>query len=114
MLLWPHERNWGRWDRSRAMSGNTFEETEKGQGETMQSTNWAEEHSRALREFLDSGMSYSRIADAINAKFKTTYSRNAAIGRPRHDQRTRGDQAYGDRHQAGLQNDPPPRVPSPC
>jgi GcrA cell cycle regulator len=26
-------------------------------------------------------MSYSRIADAVNAKFKTTYSRNAAIGR---------------------------------
>jgi GcrA cell cycle regulator len=26
-------------------------------------------------------MSYSRIADAINAKFKTAYSRNATIGR---------------------------------
>jgi GcrA cell cycle regulator len=26
-------------------------------------------------------MSFSRIADAINAKFKTAYSRNAAIGR---------------------------------
>jgi hypothetical protein len=34
----------------------------------------AEEHSKALREFLQSGMSYSRIADAINAKFKTAYS----------------------------------------
>lgn len=47
----------------------------------MQSTDWAEEHSKALREFLESGMSYSRMADAINAKFKTAYSRNATIGR---------------------------------
>jgi len=34
----------------------------------------------ALRGFLESGMSYSRIADAINAKFNTAYSRSAAIG----------------------------------
>jgi GcrA cell cycle regulator len=47
----------------------------------MQSTNWTEEHSKALREFLESGMSYARIADAINAKFQTAYSRNATIGR---------------------------------
>jgi GcrA cell cycle regulator len=47
----------------------------------MQSTNWAPEHSEALREYLAKGMSYSEIADAINAKFKTAYSRNAAIGR---------------------------------
>jgi GcrA cell cycle regulator len=47
----------------------------------MQSTDWTEEHSKALREFLESGMSYSRIAAAINAKFKTSYSRNATIGR---------------------------------
>jgi len=47
----------------------------------MQSTNWAPEHSDALREYLAKGMSYSEIADAINAKFKTAYSRNAAIGR---------------------------------
>ena len=47
----------------------------------MQSTDWTEEYSKALREFLESGMSYSRIADAINAKFKTAYSRNATIGR---------------------------------
>jgi GcrA cell cycle regulator len=47
----------------------------------MQSTDWAKEHSKALREFLESGMSYSRIADAINAKFKTAYSRNATIAR---------------------------------
>jgi GcrA cell cycle regulator len=47
----------------------------------MQSTNWAPEHSDALREYLAKGMSYSEIADALNAKFKTAYSRNAAIGR---------------------------------
>jgi GcrA cell cycle regulator len=63
------------------MNRNTFEETEKGQGETMESTNWTEAQSAALREFLKSGMSYSRVADAINAKFATAYSRNAAIGR---------------------------------
>jgi GcrA cell cycle regulator len=47
----------------------------------MQSSNWEPEHSDALREYLAKGMSYSEIADAINAKFKTAYSRNAAIGR---------------------------------
>jgi GcrA cell cycle regulator len=47
----------------------------------MQSTNWAPEHSDVLREYLAKGMSYSEIADAINAKFKTAYSRCAAIGR---------------------------------
>jgi GcrA cell cycle regulator len=43
--------------------------------------NWATKHSEALREYLAKGMSFSEIADAINAKFKTAYSRNAAIGR---------------------------------
>jgi len=47
----------------------------------MQSTSWTEEHSKALREFLESGISYARIADAINAKFQTAYSRNAVISR---------------------------------
>src|SRR5258708_39343222 len=47
----------------------------------MQSTNWAPEHSDVLREYLAKGMSYSEIADAINAKFKTAYSRSAALGR---------------------------------
>jgi GcrA cell cycle regulator len=47
----------------------------------MQSTDWAPKHSDALREYLARGMSYSEIADAINAKFKTFYSRSAAIGR---------------------------------
>jgi GcrA cell cycle regulator len=47
----------------------------------MQATNWAPEHSDALRECLAKGMSYSQAADAINAKFGTGYTRNAAIGR---------------------------------
>jgi GcrA cell cycle regulator len=47
----------------------------------MQLTNWPPEHSEALRDYLSKGMSYSRIAQAINAKFNTSYSRNAAIGR---------------------------------
>src|ERR1700694_2432716 len=44
-------------------------------------TNWPSEHADALREYVAKGMSYAEIADAINAKFKTSYSRNAAIGR---------------------------------
>jgi GcrA cell cycle regulator len=47
----------------------------------MESSNWAPEHSKALREYQARGMSYSEIADAINAKFGTCYSRNATIGR---------------------------------
>lgn len=47
----------------------------------MEITNWAPEHSAALRDFFDKGKSFSQIARAINAKFKTTYSRNAALGR---------------------------------
>jgi GcrA cell cycle regulator len=49
----------------------------------MQSTNWAPEHCEALRENLAKGMSYSEIAEAINAKFNTAYSRNATLGRAR-------------------------------
>jgi GcrA cell cycle regulator len=45
--------------------------------------NWAEEHSQALREYLAKGLSFSEIADALNARFNTDYSRNAAIGRAR-------------------------------
>ena len=47
----------------------------------MQSTDWPPAHSVALRENFAKGMSYSAIADAINAKFSTSYSRNAALGR---------------------------------
>lgn len=47
----------------------------------MQSSNWAPEHSQALREYLGRGMSYAESAQAINARFGTAYTRNAAIGR---------------------------------
>jgi len=50
----------------------------------MELTNWAPEHSDALRDHVARGMvSFSEIANAINAKFKTSYTRNAAIGRAR-------------------------------
>jgi GcrA cell cycle regulator len=49
----------------------------------MQSPDWATEHTDALREYLGKSMSFSKIADAINAKFNTAYSRSAAIGRAR-------------------------------
>jgi len=48
----------------------------------MQSS-WAEEHSQALREYLQKALSFSEIANAINARFNTDYSRSAAIGRAR-------------------------------
>jgi GcrA cell cycle regulator len=47
----------------------------------MQATNWAPSHCDALREYHAKGMSYSEAAAAINAKFGTAYTRNAAIGR---------------------------------
>jgi GcrA cell cycle regulator len=49
----------------------------------MQSINWTPEHSSALQEHLAKGMSYSEVAEAINAKFNTAYTRHAAIGRAR-------------------------------
>jgi GcrA cell cycle regulator len=49
----------------------------------MQSMSWAREHCDALRDYHAKGMSFAEIAEAINAKFKTAYSRNAAIGRAR-------------------------------
>jgi GcrA cell cycle regulator len=48
----------------------------------MQST-WEEAHSVALREYLDKGMTFSEIARALNQRFGTAYTRNAAIGRAR-------------------------------
>lgn len=47
----------------------------------MQSSNWAPQHSEALREYLARGMSYAESAQAINARFGTAYTRNAAVGR---------------------------------
>ena len=49
----------------------------------MEPSNWASEHSDALRDYLAQGMSFSQIAKAIKAKFNTAYSRNATIGRAR-------------------------------
>ena len=43
--------------------------------------NWAPEHSDALREFHAKGLSFSEIAQAVNARFRTAYSRCAVIGR---------------------------------
>jgi GcrA cell cycle regulator len=49
----------------------------------MEPTDWAPEHSGALRDFLGLGLSCSEAAAAINARFKTAYSRSAALGRAR-------------------------------
>jgi GcrA cell cycle regulator len=43
--------------------------------------NWSPQHSEVLREYLARGMSFSAIAKALNARFNTSYSRNAALGR---------------------------------
>lgn len=42
---------------------------------------WAPEHSDTLRECLAKGMSFAEAANAINARFDTAYTRNAALGR---------------------------------
>jgi len=46
-------------------------------------TDWAPEHSEALRKFVTMGVSYSETARAINARFGTAYSRSAALSRAR-------------------------------
>jgi GcrA cell cycle regulator len=53
------------------------------EGKAMQSADWTQDQSQALREYVAKGMSYSAIAKAINARFKTTFSRNAALSRAR-------------------------------
>lgn len=47
----------------------------------MEATNWLPEHSAALRDLRARGLSYSEIADAINGRFNTAYTRNAALSR---------------------------------
>ncbi len=42
---------------------------------------WPQEHSDALKRFIDDGCSFSIAVKKINACFNTSYSRNAAIGR---------------------------------
>ena len=56
-------------------------------------TNWAPEQSKLLRELVARGLSYAEIANAINAKFRTCYSRNAAIGRAKRMGITESDRA---------------------
>jgi GcrA cell cycle regulator len=73
---------------------------------TMQSSNWAAEHCDALRTYFAMGMSYSQIAGAINAKFGTWYSRNAALGRAKRMGLCRPDRR-GDRL-AHFPKRPPP------
>jgi GcrA cell cycle regulator len=46
-------------------------------------SNWEEAHSTALRDYVEKGMTFSEIARALNERFGTAYSRNAAIGRAR-------------------------------
>jgi GcrA cell cycle regulator len=47
----------------------------------MQSGGWTPEHCAALRDYLARGMSYSKIAEELNARFGTAYTRSATIGR---------------------------------
>jgi len=61
------------------------------QEQRMEPINWAPEHSDALRENLARGLSFSVSVKAINLKFSTAYSRNAAIGRAKRMGLTRED-----------------------
>jgi GcrA cell cycle regulator len=56
---------------------------DKSKDNKMELSNWAPEHSDALREFLAKGLSFSEAARAINSIFNTSYSRSAALGRAR-------------------------------
>ena len=47
----------------------------------METANWPPEHSAALRDLRARGMSYADITRTINARFRTSYSRNATLGR---------------------------------
>src|SRR4051794_11372885 len=47
----------------------------------MQSGDWRPEHSEALRDYVNRGVSFARAAAEINARFGTAYTRNAALGR---------------------------------
>lgn len=49
----------------------------------MELSNWAPEHSDALRELIAKGLSFAEAARAINSRFNTCYTRSAALGRAR-------------------------------
>ncbi|TKW78911.1 MAG: hypothetical protein DI543_07955, partial [Bradyrhizobium icense] len=51
--------------------------------DTVESAGWPSSHCEALKEFVTRGMSYRAAADALNARFGTAYSRDAALGRAR-------------------------------
>jgi GcrA cell cycle regulator len=68
----------------------------------MEQTNWSPEHSDALRKHLAERLTFSAIVKAINLKFRTAYTRNAAIGRAK-----RMGLAGSDRPQPLLQAKPP-------
>ncbi len=78
----------------------------------MELSNWAPEHSDALRELIAKGMSFSEAARAINSRFNTSYSRSAALGRARRlglgpdDRQTAvdADQACGAARNCGAQS----------
>jgi GcrA cell cycle regulator len=47
----------------------------------MEPSNWALEHSDALRDYFLKGMSFAEIGREINRRFGTSYTRSAVIGR---------------------------------
>ncbi len=47
----------------------------------MEPGNWASEHSDALRKYFVMGLSFSAIGRKINARFGTSYTRSAVLGR---------------------------------
>ncbi|GKQ52831.1 GcrA family cell cycle regulator [Bradyrhizobium sp. Ce-3] len=47
----------------------------------METMNWLPEHSAALQDLRARGLSYSAIADMINATFNTAYTRDATLSR---------------------------------
>jgi GcrA cell cycle regulator len=49
-------------------------------GNTLART-WPDSHIAALRELFAADMSHAKIADAINDRFGTSYTRNATIGK---------------------------------
>lgn len=71
----------------------------------MQSTDWPPEHSDTLREYHAKRMSYSEIAQALNANFNTRYSRNAVLGKSKRLGLGRGDEP-------GVSSQPQPQPQS--
>ncbi|TPQ38023.1 hypothetical protein C2U70_09965 [Bradyrhizobium guangdongense] len=49
----------------------------------MEPSNWAPEHSGALRDYVLKGFSFGRATREINRTFGTAYTRNAVLGRAR-------------------------------